>query len=183
MARYSQHTIDFLSRYTGLSYPWPHMSAVEGVIRGGMEFPMMTLIEDYNRGGDTALYNVAAHELAHMWVPMIVGVDERRHAWMDEDTSNFNESQARAEFFPGPNHDTADQGQYLQIAGTGFESELMRRTDYHYDGFARGISSYSKPATLLVALRALMGEEIFLSGYGPSTRPSPTFRLLMERLG
>ena len=165
MARYSQHAIDFLSRYTGLSYPWPHMSAVEGVIRGGMEFPMMTLIEDYNRGGDTALYNVAAHELAHMWVPMIVGVDERRHAWMDEGTSNFNESQARAEFFPGPNHDAADQGQYLQIAGTGFEGELMRRTDYHYDGFARGIASYSKPATLLVALRALMGEETFLSGY------------------
>ena len=165
MARYAQHSIDFLSRYTGLSYPWPHMSVVEGVIRGGMEFPMMTLIEDYNRGDDADLYNVAAHELAHMWVPMIVGVDERRHAWMDEGTSNFNESQARAEFFPGANHNAADQGRYLQIAGTGFEGELMRRTDYHYDDFARGVASYSKPATILVALRALMGEETFLRGY------------------
>ena len=165
MARYAQHSIDFLSRYTGLSYPWPHMSAVEGVIRGGMEFPMMTLIDDYNRASDAALYNVAAHELAHMWVPMIVGVDERRHAWMDEGTSNFNENQARAEFFPGENHESADQGQYIQITQLGIEGELMRRTDYHYDDFARGVASYSKPATILVALRALLGEETFMRGY------------------
>ena len=165
MARYAQHSIDFLSRYTGLSYPWPHMSAVEGVIRGGMEFPMMTLIEDYNRASDAALYNVAAHELAHMWVPMIVGVDERRHAWMDEGTSNFNENQARAEFFPGENHESADQGQYVQITQLGIEGELMRRTDYHYDDFARGVASCSKPATILVALRALLGEETFMRGY------------------
>ena len=165
MARYAQHSIDFLSRYTGLSYPWPHMSAVEGVIRGGMEFPMMTLIEDYNRASDAALYNVTAHELAHMWVPMIVGVDERRHAWMDEGTSSFNENQARAEFFPGENHDAADQGQYIQVTQLGIEGELMRRTDYHYDDFARGVASYSKPATILVALRALLGEETFMRGY------------------
>ena len=165
MARYAQHSIDFLSRYTGLSYPWPHMSAVEGVIRGGMEFPMMTLIEDYNRASDAALYNVAAHELAHMWVPMIVGVDERRHAWMDEGTSNFNENQAHAEFFPGENHSSADLDQYVQITQLGIEGELMRRTDYHYDDFARGVASYSKPATILVALRALLGEETFMRGY------------------
>ncbi|HSR43153.1 MAG TPA: hypothetical protein VLL48_13290, partial [Longimicrobiales bacterium] len=35
--RYSQHAIDFLSRYTDLPYPWPHMTAVEGggIIGGG----------------------------------------------------------------------------------------------------------------------------------------------------
>ena len=105
MARYAQHSIDFLSRYTGLSYPWPHMSAIEGggIVRGGMEFPMMTLIGDYTTRGDSALYYVTAHELAHMWVAMIVGVDERRHAWMDEGTTTFNENQARMEFFPGVN--------------------------------------------------------------------------------
>ncbi|MCH8939321.1 MAG: M1 family metallopeptidase, partial [Gemmatimonadetes bacterium] len=105
-ARYAQHSIDFLSRFTGFPYPWPHMSAVEGgdIIGGGMEFPMMTLIGPYNGRSDSALYNVTAHELAHMWVPMIVGVDERRHAWMDEGTTTFNENQARMEFFPGVNH-------------------------------------------------------------------------------
>ncbi len=167
MARYAQHSIDFLSRYTGLPYAWPHMSAVEGtgIIGGGMEFPMMTLIGDYNQAGDVALYNVTAHELAHMWVPMTVGVDERRHAWMDEGTTSFNENQARTEFFPGENHNAPEQEQYVEITQLGIEGELMRRTDYHYDDMARGVASYSKPASLLVALRALMGEETFMSGY------------------
>ncbi|MFQ5550917.1 MAG: M1 family peptidase, partial [Gemmatimonadales bacterium] len=34
---YSRHSITFLSRYTGIPYPWPHMTAVEGggIIGGG----------------------------------------------------------------------------------------------------------------------------------------------------
>jgi hypothetical protein len=100
-----------------------------------------------------------------MWVPMIVGVDERRHAWMDEGTTTFNENQARKEFFPGLNHDAPDQASYLSIARTSAEGELMRYTDYHYSDAARGIASYSKPATLLAALRGLLGEETFLRAY------------------
>ncbi|KPK65664.1 MAG: peptidase, partial [Gemmatimonas sp. SG8_38_2] len=67
--RYGQHSIAFLSEYTGVPYPWPHMTAVEAGFRGGgMEYPMMTLIGDYNERSDSALYYVTAHELAHMWV-------------------------------------------------------------------------------------------------------------------
>jgi hypothetical protein len=166
-AEYVQHSIDFLSRFTGFSYPWPHMSSVEGggIIGGGMEFPMMTLIGDYRGRSDSALYNVTAHELAHMWVPMIVGIDERRHAWMDEGTTSFNENQARTEYFPGVNHNIDDREGYVQTALMGIEGEMMRRTDYHYNDQARGVASYSKPATLLVVLRALLGEEMFMRGY------------------
>ncbi|MCH8145112.1 MAG: M1 family metallopeptidase [Gemmatimonadetes bacterium] len=166
-ARYAQHSIDFLSRFTGFPYPWPHMTAVEGgdIIGGGMEFPMMTLIGPYNGRSDSALYNVTAHELAHMWVPMIVGVDERRHAWMDEGTTTFNENQARMEFFPGVNHNLGDREGYLQVARMGLEGEMMRWTDHHYSDEARSTASYSKPASILVALRGLIGEEAFTEGY------------------
>ncbi len=165
--RYAQHAIDFLSRWTGYPYPWPHMTAMEGggIIGGGMEFPMMTLIGDYNQRSDSALYYVTAHELAHMWVPMIVDVDETRFAWMDEGTTTFNENQARKEFFPGFNHDTPDRETYLQVARAGSEGEMMRRSDYHYPGPAYGIASYQKPASLLVALRGLLGEDTFVRGY------------------
>lgn len=166
-AEYVRHSIDFLSRYTELSYPWPHMSAVEGgdIIGGGMEFPMLTLIGDYNQATDSALYFVTAHELAHMWVPMIVGVDERRRAWMDEGTTTFNENQARMEYFPGINHHEGDQANYINTHLSEMEGEMMRYTDFHYAGPARGIASYSKPSTLLVMLRELIGEEAFNSGY------------------
>lgn len=165
--RYAQHSIDFLSRWTGYAYPWPHMSVIEGadIINGGMEFPMMTLIGDYNSRGDSALYFVTAHELAHMWVPMIVGVDEKRYAWMDEGTTSFNENQGRKEFYPGPDHDDPDRQTYLAVARRDLEGEMMRWSDYHYPGPAYGVASYSKPATLLVALRGLLGEETFVDSY------------------
>jgi hypothetical protein len=165
--RYAQHSIDFLSRWTGYPYPWPHMTAVEGggIIGGGMEFPMMTLIGDYNNRSDSALYYVNAHELAHMWLPMIVNIDEKRYAWMDEGTTTFNENQARKEFYPGFNHDTPDRDSFLDVARAGDEGAMMRRSDFHHPGPAYSTASYSKPATVLVALRGLLGEEMFVSAF------------------
>jgi aminopeptidase N len=143
------------------------MTSVEGagIIGGGMEFPQMTIIGDYNAAGDSALYNVIAHELAHMWVPMIVSINERRYSWFDEGTTSFNENQSRKEFFPGERADDGDRDNYLRIAGSEAEGEIMRRSDYHYPGPAYGIASYSKPATVLVALRELLGEETFNRAY------------------
>ncbi|HXV86595.1 MAG TPA: M1 family metallopeptidase [Gemmatimonadales bacterium] len=165
-ARYAQHSIAALSRFTGLPYPWSHMSAVEGagIIGGGMEFPMMTLIGSYTGRTDSALYYVTAHELAHMWVPMTVSTDERRYGWMDEGTTTFNENQIRKEFFPGPDHEAGDRREYLAAARSGYESEMMRWTDYLYPG-QNGIASYSKPATVLATLRGLLGDSVFLAAY------------------
>ena len=163
--RYAQHSIDFLSRWTGVSYPWPHMTAVEGggIIGGGMEFPMMTLIGDYNTRSDSALYFVTVHELGHMWIPMIVNTDEVRYGWMDEGTTTFNENQARKEYFPGVNHDIPDRDSYLAASREGHDGAMMRWTGLHRPGVS-GIVSYPKPATVLVALRGLLGEDIFVRG-------------------
>jgi hypothetical protein len=166
-ARYAAHSIAHHSTFTGLSYPWPHMTAVEGggIIGGGMEFPMMTLIGDYNERGDTALYAVTAHELAHMWVPMIVANNERRYAWMDEGTTTFNENQAKKDFFAGFDWDLPEQESYIEVALAELEGSLMTYSDYHAPGPAYGIASYDKPGTILAALRAMLGEEVFMRGY------------------
>ncbi|MGH7557154.1 MAG: M1 family metallopeptidase [Gemmatimonadota bacterium] len=166
-ARYAAHAIDFLSRYTALAYPWPHMTAVEGggIIGGGMEFPMMTLIGDYNERGADALYYVVAHELAHMWIPMIVANDERRYAWMDEGSTTFHENRAREEFFPDQDSGEADREDYVETAQAGLEGEIMRLSDYHYPGPAYGVASYDKPAQVLRSLRGLLGEETFLTAW------------------
>ncbi len=167
--RYAQHSIDFLSRWTGLPYPWPHMTSVEGggIMGGGMEFPMMTLMGSYDspQATEAGLYGVTAHELAHMWVPMIVGTDERRRSWMDEGTTSFNGGHAGSEFFPDRDPAAGNMRGYLQVARMGVEGEIMRRSDYHYPGPAYGTASYSKPATLLNTLRGLLGEETFGRAY------------------
>jgi hypothetical protein len=163
VADYQAHAITFLSRYTGIAYPWPHMTAVEGdgIISGGMEYPMMTLMGAYTRAGDAALYHVTAHELAHMWVPMIVSVDERRYGWMDEGMTTYHEAQARRDTFPGDRAELEDRGAYLGLAARGGEGEIMRRSDFHYDQGAYGVASYAKPSTVFVTLRGLLGEEVF----------------------
>lgn len=165
-ARYAQHAITHHSRYTGLPYAWSHISAVEGggIISGGMEFPMMTLMDDYRGRTDSALYYVVAHELGHMWVPMMVGTDETRYGWMDEGTTTFNENHASDQFFPSRGADRGDQNRYLAAARSGYESEMMRWTDYLYPG-QNGIASYAKPATVLVALGGLLGDSVFLRAY------------------
>jgi aminopeptidase N len=143
------------------------MTAVEGgeIIGGGMEFPMMTLMGDYNQRGPDQLYYVTAHELAHMWFPMIISSDERRYTWMDEGTTTFNENMARADFFNDPNQYMEDMITYLRIAGDEEEGEIMRRSAYHYSPFAYGVASYMKPGTVLVALRGVLGEEVFMRAY------------------
>jgi hypothetical protein len=163
-AKFTQHAITYLSEQTDLKYPWPHMTSVEGggIIGGGMEFPMITIIGDYNNQSSQALYAVIAHELAHMWIPMIVSTNERHYAWMDEGTTTYNENQAKKTYYPnGPDYDLNDIKNYLQITNTDAEGPIMRWSNHHYNGFAYGIASYPKPASMLVSLRSLLGEETF----------------------
>ncbi len=162
-ARYSRHSVEFFSRYL-LPYPYPHMTAVDGPTScGGMEFPMMTCI-----GGqwDTlGLYEVTTHEIGHMWFPMLVGSDEKRYAWMDEGLTQFDQSQAMADFFKGFDDEERNRGNYLSFAEGGGEVELIHHGDRYPSYGAYGVASYYKPATVLVALRGVLGVETFNKAY------------------
>jgi len=172
-ARYARHSIEFLSRYLW-PYPYPHMTAVDGVRScAGMEYPMLTCIG--GRRDTLSLYSVTVHEIAHMWFPMQVGSDEKRYAWQDEGLTRFNQAQAMREFFNGYDLERIARGQYLDLArrsegvstpGTQGEVELLRHGDLYPAGSpAYGIASYAKMATNLAALRALVGDDVFLRAY------------------
>ena len=171
-AHYARHSVEFLSRYLW-PYAYPHMTAVDGVTScGGMEYPMMTCI-----GGprDTlGLYSVTVHEIAHMWFPMQVGSDEKRHSWQDEGLTRFNQAQAMQEFFAPYDRERIARENYIALARQGSASavatvgevELMRHGDLYPVGTpAFGIASYDKMATNLVALRAVLGDSVFLRAY------------------
>jgi hypothetical protein len=68
------------------SYPYPQISIAEGPVPG-MEYPMLVLAAQASTSAD--LSNVLSHEIGHMWYPMLVGSDERRHPWMDEGFTTF----------------------------------------------------------------------------------------------
>jgi hypothetical protein len=164
-AKYGKHAVEFISRQTGLTYPWPHMTIVEGedIVGGGMEYPMLTVISAF--GNPKPLYSTTAHEIGHMWVPMIVGANEKRHAWMDEGIATFIENQARPDYFPGDDADGGDRESYLGVARADGELPLMTHGDYYETIGAYLNASYSKPAILLSTLRALLGAETFNTAY------------------
>ena len=167
-AKFTRDALSYLSDFTGIPYPWPHMTSVEGggIIGGGMEFPMMTLIGSYNRRTARDLYSVIAHELAHMWMPMIVSTNERRYAWMDEGTTTFNELMAETTYYPdGQDYIQNEYRTYLRIAGTDLEGPIMRWSDHHYNGYAYNIASYAKPGSMLAVLRELLGPTTFAKAY------------------
>jgi hypothetical protein len=166
-ALYGKHAVEHHSAYTGIPYPWPHMTSVEGadIIGGGMEFPMLTVMGSYQGRDAQALYNVTSHEIAHMWVPMIVGTNEKRYAWMDEGSTSFLENQGRPDYWPGTEAHREERQGYLAVARAEAEQPLMRHGDYYEPGPGYGTASYAKPATLLVTLRALLGEETFETAY------------------
>jgi hypothetical protein len=162
--RYAKHSIEFLSRYLW-PYPYPQMTALDGVVScTGMEYPMITCI-----GGqrDTlSLYSVTVHEFAHMWFPMQVGSNETRHAWQDEGLTRFNQAQSMREFFRGYDLERTVRGAYLALARSSDEVELMRHGDlYPASTAAYSVASYQKMATILVMLRAIVGDDTFLRAY------------------
>jgi hypothetical protein len=163
-AEYERSAVEFLSSYLW-PYPWPQMTALEGPVScTGMEYPMLTCI-----GGprDTlSLYSVQVHETGHMWFPMQVGSDERRSAWQDEGLTRFNQAQGMQAYFKGFDRERISRDAYVAFAKTDGEAPLMRHGDeYPYGTPAYSIATYDKMATNLVSLRALMGNDAFLSAY------------------
>ena len=156
-AEYARHTIEYMSEQVH-PYPWPHMTACEGIIGGGMEYPMMTIIGGRRPAG------TIAHELIHMWFPMLLGSNEKRYAWQDEGFTSFWTTLCRDDFqgrVNGPKSALMSTGSAI---GRGRDVVCMRHGDtYGTDSF--GFASYSKPAAILHQLRGLLGDEVFFRAF------------------
>jgi aminopeptidase N len=146
--------------------------------------------------GDSAadLYRALTHEIGHMWYPMIVGSDERRHAWMDEGFDRFINTFSEEGYWK--RDDTATRKQ---------ERELVTRLDQtpttqpiltpanRYKNSSNLLSlAYVKPSIMLLALRnKVLGAEVFDSAFREYTRrwafkhpqPADFFRTVEEVSG
>ncbi|MDQ2877461.1 MAG: M1 family metallopeptidase [Pseudomonadota bacterium] len=86
--RSTEYVKDTVERMSGrwYTYPWPAAINVAGP-SSGMEYP--GIVFDGPEEAGKVLFWITAHEIGHSWFPMIVGFDERRHAWMDEGFNTF----------------------------------------------------------------------------------------------
>jgi hypothetical protein len=156
-AAYVRHTIEYMSQQVH-PYPWPHMTACEGIIGGGMEYPMMTIV------GGRQPADTISHEVIHMWFPMLVGSNEKRFAWQDEGFTTFWTTLCRDDFTKRAGGPRRDVLQYGNQVAAGDDVVCMRHADtYGQDDF--GFASYGKPAAVLHQLRALLGDETFFAAF------------------
>jgi hypothetical protein len=164
-ARFTRDAIEQLSKYLW-PYPWPAMTSVEGVLdSGGMEYPMMTLMQPW---ADTlGLAGDLMHETGHMWFPMQVGSSETRYPWMDEGFTQYDVAQGMRALYGEPRTGgrpgDSEPGQrelYLNAARLGYDMPLMLPGD-QYPPALYFIMYYDKTAQVLAALRGMLGEETF----------------------
>lgn len=150
----ARHTIEFMSREV-YPYPWPHMTGCEGIIGGGMEYPMMTIC---GRLGD----RVVTHELIHMWFPMLVGTNEKARAWQDEGFTSFYTTLCSAAFRNSAVRSKLGMGMSMRS----LTMPMMRHGDLYGEG-RRAYSgvSYMKTEAVLQQLQGMLGDEVFFKAF------------------
>ncbi|WDS37462.1 M1 family metallopeptidase [Pseudoxanthomonas sp.] len=94
-------------------YPWP-VAVNLGGHGAGMEYP--GIVFDGFEDDKDKLFWITAHEIGHSWFPMIVGSNERRHAFMDEGFNTFIDVYASDAFNNGEYGPKRD-GEYAPKGG------------------------------------------------------------------
>jgi hypothetical protein len=164
-ARYTRDAIEQMSAYLW-TYPWPQMSSMEGVLDGGgMEYPMMTLMQPW---ADTlSLAGDLMHETGHMWFPMQAGSNETRFPWMDEGFTQFDVAQGMKVLYGAPRRggraNDSEEGQrasYTRAARGGQDLSLMTSGD-EFSQDLYFTMYYNKTAQILAALRGVVGTDAF----------------------
>lgn len=94
---YTKASIEHYSK-KWFEYPYPVAVNVASNV-GGMEYPAISFCGSKAKAGN--LWGVTDHEFGHNWFPMIVGSNERLHAWMDEGLNTFINGLSTEEFNKG----------------------------------------------------------------------------------
>ncbi len=164
---YLKKSIEYFSE-KWFVYPWP-VAVNEAGTAGGMEYPGIVFDGWQDKAGE--LYWVTAHEIGHNWFPMIVGSNERRHAFMDEGfntfidvyaADNFNHGEYApkrdGEYAPGKGNPADEIIPYLKDPNA---PTMMDRADEFTEKYRHPIE-YFKPAFGLVLLReVILGHDRF----------------------
>lgn len=171
-------------------YPWPQISAVEGLVEG-MEYPMVIFCPSLQKREDQ--FWILTHELGHQWFPMQAGSDERRYPWMDEGFNTFADYDVAEAFFKGTAYGDTVRRELLTAysanAAVGNEQPMITKPDEVRQLYW---NAYQKPALMLSILReAVVGRDEFDRAFreyfrrwkGKHPQPADFFRTMSDVTG
>jgi hypothetical protein len=161
MVEFGRHSLDWLSHnYPGVPYPFPKTTIVQGY--ADMEYPMMV-----NDGATPdAIFSrfVAEHEIAHSWFPFYMGINESRFAYMDEGwATTFELLIGRSDLGKEKAEDFYKEfrvNYYTYDPSFTEDLPIITPTDA-LTGSAYGNNAYGKPSLAYLAVKDLLGDELF----------------------
>ena len=161
MVEFGRHSLDWLSHHwPGIPYPFPKTTIFQGY--ADMEYPMMV-----NDGtNEDAIFSrfVAEHEIAHSWFPFYMGINEARYGFMDEGWATTLELLIGREDLGVEKA----EGFYKQFRVNGYIHDASAEEDLPIitpanvlRGIAYGNNAYGKPSLAYLAMKDLLGDELF----------------------
>ena len=142
-----------------LEFPYPAATNVAS-IAGGMEYPGIVFCGAKAKTG--GLWGVTDHEFGHTWFPMIVGSNERLHAWMDEGFNTFINSLSSDEFNHGEYKPRQVDMHALGKVMTNAAYEPVMSSPDNMKESSIGMLAYYKPGMGLTLLREqILGSDRF----------------------
>jgi len=161
MVGFARHALSWLSnKWPGVPYPYEKTTVVQGY--AGMEYPMMANDETYE---DSAFSKfVAAHEIAHTYMPFYMGINETRYGFMDEGWATTFEYLLNQDDF-GP--EKGDEF-YRQFRVNGWANDNAANEDLpiitpgeNLSGGGLGNNQYGKPSLGYLAVKDMLGDNLF----------------------
>jgi hypothetical protein len=189
------HTLNTYSRYSFL-YPYPIAISVNGVVNGGMEYPMICFngprpLEDktYSSRTKYGLISVVIHEVGHNYFPMVVNSDERQWTWLDEGINSFLQYLSEQEWqsdYPSRRGEPRGITEYMT---SNIQEPIMTNSETIIN---LGSNAYHKAEVGLNILReTILGRELFDYAFREYSRrwkfkrptPSDFFRTMEDATG
>ncbi|MBF8456208.1 M1 family metallopeptidase [Kaistella sp. G5-32] len=151
----------FSENWPGIEYPFPTMTAFQGF--ADMEFPMM--VNDSSIPDDLAdSRQTADHEIAHTYFPFFMGINETRYAFMDEGWATTFEyligESENGKSFTDKAFINFRVKRYINDPSTE-EDQPVISLSTQVSGSGYGNNSYVKPAFSYLALKDMLGDDLF----------------------
>ncbi|WP_339611485.1 M1 family metallopeptidase [uncultured Planktosalinus sp.] len=158
--RSTEYTKASIEYYSEQWFPYPYPAAVNVASNvGGMEYPGISFC-GFDRKG-SRLWGVTDHEFGHMWFPMIVGSNEKKHVWMDEGFNTFINYYSTKAFNNGEYNTRLGRDGIIEYNKNPNREPIATHPDITQSRNL-GMTAYYKPAYGLLMLREyILGHERF----------------------
>jgi len=158
--QFARNTLNWFSHNVpGVPYPFPKTTSVQGY--ADMEYPMM--VNDSHTPDLTFAQLVQDHEIAHTYFPFYMGINESYYAFMDEGWATTLELLiGTAEKGKAVADDFYKKFRINRWTHGSHEKEMPIITPSPDVTFGAGNNAYGKPSLSYLALKDMLGDELFL---------------------